>query len=74
MSMMSAVLLCLLLAGCGGETPDLTRDSDRVRTTEADASETGRGTEAATGGERDSTPQDGILTADPDADRYTPYY
>lgn len=67
-----AVLLCLFLAGCGDDVPDLSRDS--VKRTAAPAAETERGASPATGGDSGMTPQDGILTADPDADHYTPYY
>lgn len=67
-----AVLFCLFLAGCGDDVPDLSRDS--VKRTTASAAETERGAPPATGGDSGMTPQDGILTADPDADYYTPYY
>lgn len=67
-----AVLFCLFLAGCGDDVPDLSRDS--VKRTAAPAAETERGVSPATGGDSGMTPQDGILTADPDADHYTPYY
>lgn len=67
-----AVLFCLFLAGCGDDVPDLSRDS--VKRTAAPAAETERGAPPATGGNDGTAPQDGILTADPDADRYTPYY
>lgn len=67
-----AVLFCLFLAGCGDDIPDLSRDS--VKRTAAPAAETERGAPPATGGDSGMTPQDGILTADPDADHYTPYY
>ena len=60
-----AVLFCLFLAGCGDDVPDLSRDS--VKRTAAPAP-------PATGRDSGMTPQDGILTADPDADHYTPYY
>lgn len=66
------VLFCLFLAGCGDDVPDLSRDS--VKRTAAPAAETERGAPPATGGDSGMTPQDGILTADPDADHYTPYY
>ena len=67
-----AVLFCLFLAGYGDDVPDLSRDS--VKRTAAPAAETERGASPATGGDSGMTPQDGILTADPDADHYTPYY
>lgn len=67
-----AVLFCLFLAGCGDDVPDLSRDS--VKRTTAPAAETERGAPPATGGDSGMTPQDGIFTADPDADHYTPYY
>lgn len=67
-----AVLFCLFLAGCGDDVPDLSRDS--VKRTAAPAAETERGAPPATGRDSGMTPQDGILTADPDADHYTPYY
>ena len=67
-----AVLFCLFLAGCVEDVPDLSRDS--VKRTAAPAAETERGAPPATGGDSGMTPQDGILTADPDADHYTPYY
>ena len=67
-----AVLFCLFLAGCGDDVPDLSRDS--VERTAAPAAETERGAPHATGGDSGMTPQGGILTADSDADHYTPYY
>lgn len=67
-----AVLFCLPLAGCGDDVPDLSRDS--VKRTATPAAETEHGAPPATGGDSGMTPQDGILTADPDADHYTPYY
>ena len=68
-----AVLFCLLLAGCGeDDVPDLSRGSAKI--TAAPPAETERDANKTTGGDDETTPQDGILTADPDADRYTPYY
>lgn len=69
-----AVLLCLFLAGCGNEKPDFSRDSVRTATDEALTSGTTDGT-TDSGSESESRPESGeILTADPDAGSYTPYY
>ena len=83
------LLLCLPLAACGGKKPDLSRDGTESvicgETTakpfaggEADsdrATESEKTTESAEPTESDSRPADGgILTADPDANRFTPYY
>lgn len=83
------LLLCLPLAACGGRKPDLSRDGtesvicgettakpfagreeDSDRVTESEKT-----TESVEPTESDSRPAGGgILTADPDANRFTPYY
>lgn len=60
----AALLLCLLLSACGGESA---RDSTATAKALPKTESTGGSTSAPSSG-------DGILTADPDADRYTPYY
>lgn len=60
----AAFLLCLLLSACGGEN---VRDSAETAKAPPKTASADESTSAPSSG-------DGILTADPDADRYTPYY
>ena len=83
------LLLCLPLAACGGRKPDLSRDGTESvicgettakpfagREEDSDrATESKKTTESVEPTESDSRPAGGgILTADPDANRFTPYY
>ncbi len=83
------LLLCLPLAACGGRKPDLSRDGTESviceettakpfagREEDSDrATESEKTTESVEPTESDSRPAGGgILTADPDANHFTPYY
>lgn len=83
------LLLCLPLAACEGRKPDLSRDGTESvicgettakpfagREEDSDrATESEKTTESVEPTESDSRPAGGgILTADPDANHFTPYY